>query len=180
MVCAEVTAHLLQPLDPHEELFAALEAALCLLPVPAQRARAAVSYVKAALTAAGYWPQFGACLSCGAMPPRANGEGQVRFFGRAGGVTCAACRAEGAGQWIPAVLAVALERLPSPIALRAAPPEKAADEAALLAAMMLLLAQVEMITDKALRTRFLLRGIFSSGARPVIDGAKHEVTKDTK
>src|SRR4029079_17702603 len=61
MLCAEVTAHLLQPMDPHEELFAALESTLPLLPVPSQRARAAVAYVKAALVAAGYWPQLAAC-----------------------------------------------------------------------------------------------------------------------
>jgi len=160
MVCAEVTAHLLQPMDPHEELFAALESTLTLLPVPSQRARAAVAYVKAALVAAGYWPQLAACMACGSGPPRANGEGQVRFCGRAGGVTCAACRVEGTSVWVPAVLAVALERLPSPMVLKVNPPEKAADEGALLLAMNLLLGQVEMITDKALRTRFLLGSIF--------------------
>jgi hypothetical protein len=65
------------------------------------------------------------------------------------------------------VLAVALERLPLPVALKENPPERAADEGALAAAMNLLLGQVEMITDKPLRTRFLLRSIFSS-VRPAV------------
>lgn len=168
MVCAEVTTHLLLPQDPHEDLFNGLHATLDLLPLPAQRARAAVAYVKAALVAAGYWPQFGACLACGASPARGNAEGQVRFSGRAGGVLCAAangCRVENAGPTtlIPAVLAVALERLPLPVALKENPPERPADEAALAQAMNLLLGQVEMITDKPLRTRFLVRGIFGEG-----------------
>jgi DNA repair protein RecO (recombination protein O) len=173
MVCAEVTAHLLLPHDPHEELFTDLEAAMDLLPRPAQRARAAVAYVKAALTAAGYWPQFGACLACGNAPARANADGgesgavgQIRFSGRAGGVLCASCRVEEGGviTWIPALLAVALDRLPLPAGLRSNPPERPADVGALASAMTLLLAQVEMITDKPLRTRFLVRSIFTDAS----------------
>src|SRR4051794_36986494 len=85
MVCAEVTTLLLQPLDPHPELFAELEAALGLLgeegglcggPEKGSGCgRVLVSYLKAALVSAGYWPQLEACLSCG----KGVGDMPMRF-----------------------------------------------------------------------------------------------------
>jgi DNA repair protein RecO len=154
MVCAEVTTHLVHPHDPHEGLFEELEAALELLVSSEQRARAAVAYLKAILTASGYWPQFGACLACGKAPLDAS----VRFSPRAGGILCASgCIVEHAGvlDELPGRIAMALDRLPAPTVLRANRPERLADESALSRALELLLSQVEAISDKPLRTRYL-------------------------
>ncbi len=174
MICAQITTQLMQPLDPHEDLFEELGAALELLGhAPAQRARAVVAYVKAALMAAGYWPQLSGCLSCG----RAVSDAEMRFSARAGGIVCGGggdghvrgeckvkggCHLDNAGVTIAVAgrVVLALDRLPLPTQLRAAPPVRAGDEAALHMAMQLLLAQVEVITDKPVRTRYLLGSIF--------------------
>src|SRR5262249_46662027 len=139
MICAEVTTHLLQPHDPHEELFGELEAALSLLAGARESAgRILVSYVKATLLAAGYWPGLGECLSCN----RPVGDGPMRFSARAGGVLCAAeqgrnCHVENSGTTmaVPGRVLLALERLDPPAGLRERPPERAGDSAALLMAM---------------------------------------------
>jgi DNA repair protein RecO (recombination protein O) len=162
MVCAEITTQLVHPLDPHPELFDELQAALELLGSRAAGGdsigRVLVAYVKAALMAAGYWPQLGACLACG----RTVGDQVLRFSARSGGIFCAACVAGDAGVTleVPGRVAVALERLPVPTALKARRPERAADEAALKVAMGMLLAQVAAVTDKGLRTEKVLMGIF--------------------
>ncbi len=175
MLCAEVTTHLVHPHDPHEELFLELQAALDLLAMPRQRARAMTAYVKAALVAAGFWPQFTGCLACGRPP----GDGSVRFSPLAGGILCGAssladpavrssasattpCRVENSGTTsiISGRIAIALDRLALPAVLLASPPERPADETALATAMQILLTHIEMITDKSLRTRYLLAALF--------------------
>jgi DNA repair protein RecO (recombination protein O) len=173
MVCAEVTTMLLHPHDPHEELYQELEAALELLGSPqgSQRMRAVVAYVKAALEAAGYAPQLEACLVCGRA---LAADVPMRFFPHAGGVACGArgdgpgCQMQGLSGTAIAVggrIVIALQRLPLPRALLANPPERAADAGALSMAMQMLLAQVESITDKRVRTRYLLPGIFGMPAK---------------
>jgi len=181
MVCAEITTHLLQPLDPHESLFDELAAAIELLGQvaagatdaaasgrngageSARRARALLAYVKAALVETGYWPRMDACLVCG----RAVTDTTMRFSPRAGGVICGqgqeGCHVDNAGMTltVPGRIVLALDRLPSPAQLLANPPERVADEKALATALQLLLAHVEALTDKGLRTRFLLRGMFN-------------------
>jgi hypothetical protein len=62
-------------------------------------------------------------------------------------------------------IVIALQRLPLPQALLADPPERPADAAALAMAMEMLLAQVESITDKRVRTRYLLAGIFKAAQK---------------
>jgi hypothetical protein len=93
----------------------------------------------------------------------------MRFFPHAGGVGCgpgpggAGCHLSGASGIslaVPARIVIALQRLPAPGVLQANPPERPADAGALSMAMQMLLAQVESITDKRLRTRYLLPGIF--------------------
>jgi DNA repair protein RecO len=181
MMCAEITTHLVHPLDPHEELFGDLEAALSLLGAESAVAgsgesasaigRVLVAYVKAALMAAGYWPQLGACLKC-AKPP---GDGSIRFSVRAGGILCGSngggCHVEHAGMTmaVPGRVVVALERLPLPREIQAHPPERPADAAALHIALQMLLAQVEAITDKGVRTRGLLGSIFENAKRKAQD-----------
>ncbi len=168
MVAAEVTLGLLQPHDPHEELFPELEAALNLLAGP-QRARGLVSYLKAALGAAGYLPQLEACLVCG----RAIGGGgagggvggvgaeeMVRFSAEGSGVICGACQGGGKMIEVAAKIVMALERLPAPRQLAANPPERAADLGALRTAAELLLAEYEAVVGRGLRTRALVEGVF--------------------
>ncbi len=171
MICAEVTTHLLQAHDPHEDLFMQFQAALDLLGENTQRARGLLAYVKAALVAAGYWPQFGECLACGRAVEAA---GTVRFYPRAGGILCGNCPREnrGAATVMPGRLVLALERLALPVELLANPPARPADKVALLTALEILLAQVEAITDKPLRTRYL--------AKIVTDprNTKHEDAKE--
>jgi DNA repair protein RecO (recombination protein O) len=160
MLFAEVTTSLVQPHDPHEDLFPELEAGLDLLTLPAQRARTAVAYVKAVLLSAGYWPSFALCLACGRT--LGDPDAQVRFSPLAGGILCADCRLENSGKLIPvaARIAVALDRLPLPTHLLQHPPERTADEAALSQALALLLAQVELLAGRALRTRYVVSSIF--------------------
>jgi recombinational DNA repair protein (RecF pathway) len=128
-----------------------------------------VAYVKAALLAAGYWPRLGECLACG----RAVVDAPMRFSARAGGVLCAReqgnpCHVENSGTTVivPGRVLAALERLAPPAALRQRPPERAADAAALLLAMNVMLSQIEAITDKTIRTRYLLAGIFILAQNP--------------
>jgi DNA repair protein RecO len=165
MVCAEVTGLLVHPHDPHPELFEELEQALGMLP-GAQRTRAVVAYVKAALLSAGYAPQFDACLSCG----RAVADGPVRFSVRAGGFVCGAgggsgCVLERGGVMIGVAgrIVAALARLPLPSVLAANPPERPADAGALGIALGLLLSQVEAVAERAVKTRYLLGSIFGEG-----------------
>lgn len=163
MLCAEITTLLVHPHDPHPELYAELEAALALLP-GAQRPRAAVAYAKAALLAAGYAPQLDNCLACA----RPVADTAVRFSVRAGGFLCGpgnghGCSQEHAGPLttVSGRIIAALARLPLPSALLTNPPERPADTAALATALSLLLAQIESISDKPLRTRYLLKSIFA-------------------
>ncbi|HVT79405.1 MAG TPA: DNA repair protein RecO [Phycisphaerae bacterium] len=159
MICAEVTTHLLQPHDPHEELFVELAAAFQLLASAGigSAGRVLVSYLKAALLAAGYWPRLDACLAC----ERPVGDVMMRFSARAGGVFCANCHIENGGTTtsLPGKLVVALDRLEMPSGLLQRPPERGVDPGALSVALHLLLGQVEAIADKQVRTRYLLAGI---------------------
>jgi len=184
MMCAEITTHLVHPLDPHEELFGELEAALALLgeemnwsnggEAAGSIGRVLVAYVKAALMAAGYWPQFGACLKCGKPP----GDAPMRFSVRGGGILCGTngdgCHVEHAGMTmgVPGRVVVALERLPMPREMQAHRPERPADAAALHVALQMLLAQVEAVTDKGVRTRGLLGSIFEGNAKRKTQDAK--------
>jgi DNA repair protein RecO len=165
MIAADITTTLVHPHDPHPELFDELEATLHLLGTP-QRPRAIVAYAKAALTAAGYAPQFSACLTC-AKPPSTAPDALLRFSPRAGGILCLdnRCPAEGPTLTLPARIAIALDRLPAPTTLLASPPpDRPADPAALLTALHILLAHIESLTNKPLKTRYLLPTIF--GIRP--------------
>jgi DNA repair protein RecO (recombination protein O) len=174
MVCAEITTMLLHPHDPHESLFEELNAALELLggSAPSQRMRAVVAYVKAALDAAGYAPQLDKCLVCGRA---VAADVPLRFFPHAGGVACGPAAAGGQACHIAGLsgntiavagrIVIALQRLPLPGELLANPPERAADAGALSMAMQVLLSQVESITDKRVRTRYLLPGIFGVSAK---------------
>ena len=177
MMCAEITTHLVHPLDPHEELFGELEAALSLLGVetaashaaeaPGSIGRTLVAYVKAALIAAGYWPHLGACLKCG----KPLADAPLRFSSRAGGILCGtngqgagACHVDHAGMTmaVPGRVVAALDRLPLPRQIQSHPPDRPADAAALQLALHMLLAQVETVTDKPARTRGLLPSIFQT------------------
>ena len=161
MVAAEITLRLVHPHDPHPDLYDELDATLQLLGA-ANRARALVAYAKCVLGAAGYAPQLDACAICGRSAAATSAETPLRFSARAGGILCDSCAAPGTDITIPVRIAVALSRLPAPQALRAKPPERPADPAALEQALQLLLSQVEAITDKALKTRYLLPSIFAA------------------
>ncbi len=152
-LAAEVTLGLLHVHDPHDDLFAQFEATLGLLG-SAQRPRALVAYLKAALSAAGYLPHLDACIVCG----RRTAEQAVRYTTRGGGIVCQTCPATGPTYAIPGRIALALDRLPSPVALAAAPPDRPADPAALELALNILLAQIEALLDRKLRTRGLPQG----------------------
>lgn len=151
-LAAEVTLGLLHPHDPHDDLFGQFEAALKLLG-SAQRPRALLAYLKELLTAAGYQPHVDACVECGTRPVPAQ---TLRFSPRAGGIVCQDCSAVGATLAISGAIALALDRLPTPLALAAAPPDRPADPAALQLALSVLLAQVEAVLDRKLRTRGLV------------------------
>jgi DNA repair protein RecO len=168
MVCAEVTTHLLQPLDPHSELFDELQAAMELLGAAREArasARVLIAYVKAALIAAGYWPQLETCLACGKMVR----DVPMRFGVRLGGVLCggggekSGCHVDssvgGLTMVVPGRVVVALERLLPPTQLRGKSPDRAAEPGALKMALEMLLAQVEAVADKAVRTRAVVNGI---------------------
>jgi recombinational DNA repair protein (RecF pathway) len=167
MVCAEVTTLLVQPYDPHEGLFGELEAALGMLAGEGgkgERARTVVAYAKAALVAAGYGPQLESCLRCGKA---LVSDRRVRFVAEAGGFVCGEeCGGEvvrGRGIAVAGRLVVALSRLPAPTGLGALG-GRPADVEALGAALELLLGQVEAVTDRPVKTRYLLGSIFRERA----------------
>jgi len=162
MLCAEVTTHLVQPHDPHPELFDELCAALSLVGEGPKHSRAMLAYLKAALLAAGYWPQLGTCLCCG----KPIGDAPVRFSPRAGGILCgqasSGCHIEHEGTTlvVPGRIIAALDRLDLPTALLTRQPERAGDPNALAVAAQMLLTHIEAITDKQIRTASLVRSIF--------------------
>ncbi|HVX83642.1 MAG TPA: DNA repair protein RecO C-terminal domain-containing protein [Phycisphaerae bacterium] len=169
MVCAEVTTLLVQPYDPHPELFEELEAALAMLAGvggKGQRARTVVAYVKAALVAAGYGPQLESCLRCGKA---LVSDRRVRFMAGSGGFVCGdECGGDvvrGRGIEVAGRIVVALARLPAPAGLGEWG-GRPADVEALGAALELLLGQVEAVTDRGVKTRYLLKSIF--GERAVV------------
>jgi DNA repair protein RecO (recombination protein O) len=169
MLATDITTTLVHPHDPHSDLFDELEATLQLVGTP-QRPRALVAYAKAALTAAGYAPQFSACLAC-ARPPATTPDALVRFSPRAGGILCTSaektCPIDGPMLTIPARIAIALDRLPAPTTLLTTASDRPADPAALLTAMHTLLAHIESITNKPIRTRYLLSSIFGIRLTPI-------------
>ena len=146
---------LVHPHDPHEGLFEELEATLELLG-GSLRLRRLVAYVKAALAAAGYGVRFDVCGGCG---KGVTAEGKVRFSTRGGGVFCGECGVEGVTAELAGRIAVALDRLVVPTALKGEGGEKAGDAGALLVAMELLLGHVEAVAGKGMRTRGLV-GVF--------------------
>jgi DNA repair protein RecO (recombination protein O) len=159
MVAAEMTLHLLHPHDPHAGVFDELDAALELFPTP-QRPRALVAYAKAVLEETGYGPQFDACVACG---KGVTADVPLKFNAQAGGITCAECHTQGTATATTGKIAIALSRLPRPTVLLAQAGEMAgrpADPAALLTALQLLLEQVESVSGKGLKTRYLLGSIF--------------------
>jgi len=155
-LAAEVTLGLLHAHDPHDELFPELQTALDLLATP-HRTRAIVAYLKTALTAAGYQPHLDACVVCGRAPVP---EQTWQFVPSAGGIVCPDCAPAGTTIRIPGRIVLALERLPSPVQLAAAPPDRPADPAALQLALTVLVAQVETVLGRKLRTGSLLATIF--------------------
>jgi len=159
MICAEVTAMLIVPHDPHEGLYDELDAALELMGRgEPQRMRGLVAYVKTALVEAGYGPTLLACVGCG----RGTRDEEVRFVPRAGGIICPQCgSAEGVA--VSGRIAVALERLLRPTMLVASPPTRDADPDALAKAMEVLLSQVEAVSDKRVKTRSLMGSVFGVG-----------------
>jgi len=165
LVAAEVTLLLQHPHDPHPELFDECEAAFELLGTE-QRARGLVAYVKSALISAGYGPQLEACVVCGKELGLAGWEGgggggaEVKFNARAGGIICGECVQTGPTMLVPAKIVMALARLPGPQELLASPPERAGDMGALRKAMALLLAQVTGVTDRVLRTAYVVPSVF--------------------
>jgi len=163
MICADITLALLHPHDPHQDVFAELTATLDLLATP-QQPRVLVAYAKTALVAAGYQPQLDSCLNC--ARPLAADE-QAAFSPRAGGILCASCRSTVATKTplvaIPARIALALDRLPTPSEIQAAPPENPGSPAALHQALLLLLTQVETVSERPLRTRSILPIVFPPG-----------------
>ena len=164
MICAEVTALLVQPHDPHAELFEELEAALGLMAgVRTADARGGGVCKGGGSRRRGMGRRWRhvwfAERSCAA----GGGEGMVRFSPRAGGVVCAECPIEaGMGVVISVAgrMVAALGRLPGPVELAKSPPERSADAGALQAAMGILLAQVEAVTDREVRTRHLVGSVF--------------------
>jgi DNA repair protein RecO (recombination protein O) len=169
MLCAEVTVLLVHPHDPHSDLFDQLEATLELL-ATAQRTRALVAYVKSAIDAAGYAPQLETCLVCGKS---LDSDMPLRFHPRAGGLTCASpsggrnCHLPGGAALSMAIsgrIVAALRRLPTPLSLLAQAPRRPADAAALALAMEMQLLQVQSLTDKPIRTRYLLSTVFGAQA----------------
>ena len=88
-----------------------------------------VSYVKAALMSAGYWPQLEGCMACG----KVVGDVGMRFSVRGGGVFCGGCHGENMGvtMSVPGKVVVGLSRLALPRGLKAHRPERAADVVAL-------------------------------------------------
>lgn len=149
MLAADMTQLMLQPGDPHEGLYDELMATLDLVVTP-ERLRVILAYAKILLSATGYAPQFETCVSCGVL---LASEAEVRFAPANGGLICRNCQPTGTVTLIPGRIARALTRLPSPIALRASPPEKAADPAALQTALNILLNQIESISGRGLKTR---------------------------
>lgn len=149
MLAADMTQLMLQPGDPHEGLYDELMATLDLVVTPL-RPRAILAYAKTLLAAAGYAPQFEACVSCGTL---LAADQDVRFASAMGGLICRDCPPSGSVAIIPGRIARALARLQTPTALRAAPPEKPADPAALSTALKILLNQIEFISGRGLRTR---------------------------
>ncbi|MCL2647042.1 MAG: DNA repair protein RecO [Phycisphaerales bacterium] len=159
MMGAEVTAMLMVPQDPHEALYEELEAMLELVGRGRQeRMRGVVAYVKAGLVEAGYGPVLEACVMCG----RGTGDEEVRFVPVAGGIVCPRCGGS-EGVAVSGRIAVALERLPRPRVMAVTPPAREAEGGALAKAMEILLTQVEVITDKRVKTRSLMGNVFGVG-----------------
>lgn len=149
MLAIDMTQMMLQPGDPHEGLYDELMATLDLVVTP-HRQRAILAYAKTLLAAAGYAPQFEACVSCGTI---LASDQDVRYAPALGGLICRNCTPSGAVSIIPGRIARALARLQPPTVLRAAPPEKPADPAAMKTALAILMNQIEAIAGRGLKTR---------------------------
>lgn len=187
LIAAEVTLHLLHPYEVQTALYQELAATLILLSGGrggGAGGRALVGYVKAVLTAAGYQPHLHACVVCQtpvSVAGTGGGEGgTVGFDPLAGGVVCNDCRStREAGvtprrtqsrrthptfKTVPATLLLALDRLSPPTVLQVQLPDRPADPVALRQALELLLDQVQSITDRPLRTRWQVPGIFQTSS----------------
>lgn len=161
-ITAELTLALLQPLDPHPQAFAELEATLSLLSTT-QRPRALLAYAKSLLVDAGYRPLLSHCATCGS----GISGGQVfPYAPSAGGILCNACAdlPEYRGLYsmkLSRVIAVALDRLDSPSVLVRTPPAQPGDIGSLKTAMELILFHIEFIAARALRTRPFIDQVFT-------------------
>ncbi|NNM85657.1 MAG: DNA repair protein RecO [Phycisphaerales bacterium] len=146
---AEVTLAVLEPHDPHPELFLELQAALS----HCQNLRMSAAYLKAALSAAGLQPQLDTCRRCGQMLAQMPANAPVWFAPAIGGMFCHGCRRnEPAVATITPVLR-ALARLPAPTTLQTAPPPaRPADPIAVLDALRLLVAQIQTLSERRLHT----------------------------
>ena len=114
----------------------------------------------AAAEEAGYGPQFEACVVCG---KGVTADVPLGFNAVAGGIACAGCHSQGVTVGTTGKIAIALSRLPRPTVLAgqsAVGAGKPGDPVALLAALQLLLGQVESVTGKGLKTRYLLGSVF--------------------
>lgn len=82
---AEITAALTVEFDPHAGLFEALLACLTSLAESDEPFESVISYQHDLLSAAGSWPLFSRCVSCG------RHEGLSHFSSWQGGMFCATC-----------------------------------------------------------------------------------------
>ena len=163
---AEVTLAILEPYDPHPELFLELQAAL----LQCQNLRVYAAYLKAALSAAGLQPQLDVCRRCGQLLAQMPSNTPVWFAPAIGGMFCQDCRCNEPAIATTAPVLRALARLPAPTTLQTAPPPaRPADPVAVLDAMRLLVAQIQTLSDRRLHTAEFLPmicGIDSNAGSP--------------
>ena len=146
---AEVTLAVLEPHDPHPELFLELQAAL----LHCHNLRMSAAYLKAALSAAGLQPQLDACRRCGQLLTQMPSDASVWFAPAIGGMFCHDCRHNERAITTTAPVLRALARLPAPTALQAAPsPARPAAPVAVLDALRLLVAQIQTLSERRLHT----------------------------
>ncbi len=151
LLCAEITLNILQPHDPHPELFDDLDATLDMLAGPQCR-RAFLAYCLAALEHAGFSPAFSRCHVCGKplLPDQ-----PAQFFPHASTATCGQCDRPGERVRLPGNILLALSRLPRPSEMKNME-ARAGNAQALNTAQVLLLDQIELATDRKLKTRSLV------------------------
>jgi DNA repair protein RecO (recombination protein O) len=146
---AEATMAMLHPGDSHDVLFTECANTLSRLTDPDRR-RLIVAYLKTLLTQTGYQPQLDQCVE---GHKQLEDQPTWRFSPRAGGIVCPQCSIQGKTIEVTTPILRALSRLAPPTQLIAA--ARAADPTALQQAFKLLIAMIESITDRALKTQDL-------------------------